>query len=129
MDKKKILIIDDECDYCEMVKIHLEAIADFIVETANSGQAGIDLAKKIKPELIVLDIVMPELDGFSVLKKLKEEISTAEIPVIMLSAKDDPYSKARAMRLYEEEYITKPVDAKDLKSKIEEILKIRMRSR
>ncbi|MDD5432567.1 MAG: response regulator [Candidatus Omnitrophica bacterium] len=125
MDKKKILLIDDEAMFCRLIKRHLEAIADFEVEVALDGREGLTLAKLKRPDLIVLDIIMPGLTGFQVLEKLKQDEKTMLIPVVMLSGKDDPIYKDRASRLYDEMYLTKPVDAYLLRDKINEVLRIR----
>jgi CheY-like chemotaxis protein len=123
MAKKKILVIDDEKDFAGLAKMNLELLGDFTVETASSGEEGIALAKKIQPHLIILDILMPGMDGFEVLKMLKQEKATMAIPVVMLSALADQESKLKASQLYDEMYITKPITATDLKEKIEEVLK------
>ena len=124
MDKKRILIIDDEEDFCRLVKMNLEAMGGFEVTIATNGETGIDLAKKIAPGLILLDILMPGMDGFEVLKRLKESgCNTTRIPVVMLSAKTDVVSKRKAMQLCNEGYIKKPVEPLDLKVKIEKVLK------
>lgn len=122
MEKKKILIIDDDEDLCNMLKMHLEVAADFDVYTALNGRDGLKLARKIKPDLAVLDILMPGLDGFQVLEALKQDNATVKIPVIMLSGKDDDLSKAKATKLYDELYLTKPIDGQQLKVSIEEVL-------
>jgi DNA-binding response OmpR family regulator len=123
MDKKKIMIIEDEADFCKLVKMNLEAIGDFEVEIANDSKRGFDLAKKNKPDLILMDIMMPQVDGFKILEKLKDDTSTIEIPVIMLTARGDETSKIIATQLYDEDYIVKPVEALELKEKIEKVLK------
>ena len=74
------------------------------------------------PDLILLDILMPGMDGFEVLEKLKKHEDTMMIPVVMLTAKGDEASKTKATQLYDELYITKPIEATDLKIKIEEVL-------
>jgi len=122
MEKNKIVIIDDEIDFCKIVKMNLEESDDFAVEIAKDGRAGINLAKKTKPDLILLDVRMPGMDGFQVLKKLKNDNETLAIPVVMLSAMGDDFSKGKASELYGEEYITKPIDIQMLKAKIKEIL-------
>lgn len=125
MYKKRILLIDDEDDFCKLVKMNLELIGNFEVTTATNGKKGIKLAKKLKPDLILLDILMPGIDGFAVLQRLKEDENTIEIPVVMLTAKGDEVSKTKASELYDEEYITKPIEAPDLKARIEEVFKRR----
>lgn len=123
MGKKRILIIDDEESFSRLVKRNLELTNDFEVDVAREGKEGIRLAKKIKPDLILLDILMPGMDGFSVLEKLKKGNDTITIPVVMLTAKGDEASKNKAAQLYDELYITKPIDAPELKAKIEKVLK------
>lgn len=125
MEKKRILLIDDENDLCILYKRHIEAIGDFVVDTAGDGQEGIRLAKKLKPDLIVLDILMPQMNGFEVLEQLKKNTETMQIPVIMLSGKDDSLFKVKATQLHDDLYLTKPVEAKVLKKKIEDVLRIR----
>ena len=122
---KKILIIDDEEDLTFFVKANLELSGKFEVLIANSGKEGIRMAKRYNPDLILLDIMMPGMDGFEVLKSLKKIDSTVAIPVVMLTAKDDDDSKIQAAGLYNEEYIVKPVRIDALKTKIEEVFKLR----
>ncbi|MDP2913760.1 MAG: response regulator [Candidatus Omnitrophota bacterium] len=122
---KKILMIDDEINFCKLVKMNLESTGDFTVETVSDGKEGIKLAKKIKPDLILLDVMMPGISGIEVLERLKKDRDTVAIPVAMLSIKRDEFIKFEAAQLYDEDYITKPIDAPSLKAKIEEILKRR----
>ena len=125
MNKRKLLVIDDEPDFCRLVKTNLELTDNFEVSTATDGKRGLALAKKLKPDLILLDIIMPKMDGFEVLKKLKNDMDVMEIPVVMLTALGDVASKVKAAKLYDEEYITKPIQVHDLKNKLEEVLKRR----
>jgi two-component system alkaline phosphatase synthesis response regulator PhoP len=119
---KKILIIDDESEYCELVKQNLELRGDFHVITANSGKEGISTATREKPDLILLDILMPGMDGFEVLKRLKEAPKTASIPVIMLTALGTEAAKEKAIELCNEDYLVKPVSIAYLKATIEAVL-------
>jgi len=125
MERKAVLIIDDEEAFADLMREHLEAITDFDIYTAASGIDGITLAKRLKPDLIILDIVMPGMDGFEVLRKLKDNKETLDIPVMMLSAKSDDMTKIKAAQLFDELYVTKPVDADELKKKIGEVFKWR----
>ncbi|MFA5008317.1 MAG: response regulator [Candidatus Omnitrophota bacterium] len=125
MNKIKILIIDDEEDFCKLVKMNLELNINFSVETAIEGKKGLELAKKFKPDVIILDIMMPKMSGFEVLEKLKKDTSTITIPVIMLTAKEDIDFQAKAAQLYDELYLIKPIDVVTLKAKIGEVLKRR----
>ncbi len=123
MAKIRILIIDDDKELCNLVKKNLEQRGDFEIVMAYNGKAGIKLAKKARPNLILLDILMPGMDGFSVLKRLKQDEATMSIPVVMLSGVGDEEAKLKAHELYDEMYITKPVIADDLKAKIDEVLR------
>lgn len=123
--KKKILIIDDEEDLTFFVKANLELVGDYEVIIATSGKEGVAIASSQNVDLILLDIMMPKMDGFEVLEKIKESRRTLAIPVIMLTAKGDIDSKLKAAGLYDEDYIVKPVQVEILKIKIEEALKRR----
>jgi DNA-binding response OmpR family regulator len=120
---KSILIIDDERGICSLIKENLELGGDYKVIIANNGKDGINAAIRNKPNLILLDIIMPGLSGFDVLKRLKEIDETTSIPVIMFTAVGTEEAKEKAMRLYNEDYLVKPVSVGVLKTKIEEVLK------
>ncbi len=123
---KKILIIDDEEDFCFFAKKNLEAISNYEIIIANKGKKGIQIARKEKPDLILLDIMMPGIDGFEVLKRLKANEETQSIPVIMLTAKDEDESKIKASGLYCEDYLVKPVEKLVLRAKIHKVLSLRI---
>jgi two-component system copper resistance phosphate regulon response regulator CusR len=125
MERKRILIIDDEEDFCSLVKTGLETRSDFEVSIATNGKDGIDLAKVVKPDLILLDITMPEIDGFQVLERLKKDKVTVSIPVIMLTAREDVEYRRKASQLFNEAYLTKPVEFSTLKATIEDVLRRR----
>ena len=122
MAKRTILIIDDEISFAEMVKLNLEDTEDYEVRTEYKGADGVKTAMEFDPDLILLDIMLPDKDGFDVLKDLKENEKTKAIPVIMLTAlKSDPV-KFKAATLYAEEFMVKPVTVRMLVEKIEEVL-------
>lgn len=119
---KKILIIDDEKEFCMIVKQNLEMKGDYRVEVAADGNSGIAAALQNKPDLILLDIIMPGMGGFDVLRELKDKKETASIPVIMLTAVGSEEAKEKALSLYGEDYIVKPVLLGDLDAKIKAVL-------
>lgn len=119
----KILMIDDEEKLCAVVKRGLEIMGDFEVTTANSGKEGLQTARRWAPDVILLDIRMPKMDGLEVLKTLKSKYPDSEIPVIMLSALVDESTKKECNYQYGEEYIEKPVDIAELKNRIEAVLR------
>jgi len=122
MNKRKILIIDDEESFCKLVKMNLELDVSFSVAIATDGKKGLDLAKRFKPDVIILDIMMPKMSGFEVLEKIKKDPETITIPVVMLTAKEDMDFQVKAAQLYDELYLIKPIDAPTLKAKIESVL-------
>jgi len=120
---KKVLVIDDEEDLTFFVKANLELSGDYEVVVANSGKEGIHAAIRNNPDVILLDIMMPCMDGFEVLGKLKKNKKTANISVIMLTAKGDEDSRIKSVDLQSAGFIIKPVQVDFLKSSIEEALK------
>lgn len=119
---KTILIVDDEEDFCFFVKQNLQQLGPYRVLIATDGASGLKMAGQLHPDVILLDILMPRMGGLEVLKKLKANPDTMEIPVLMLTAKNDAESKQQAAQGYDEDYLVKPVQADFLKMKIERAL-------
>jgi CheY-like chemotaxis protein len=116
-----ILLVEDEPDILEIARLSLESTTQFKVYTCNSGQKAIDSAPKIKPDLIILDMMMPGMDGITTLKRLRTNIELQDIPVIFMTAKAQNteiknYIKSGALGV-----ISKPFDPMSL---AEEILQI-----
>ena len=122
MPVKNIVIIDDEKDFTFFIKSLLESVRPYKVTTAADGKDGLRLVRRIKPDMVLLDITMPGLSGFDVLDKIKSDRKTQSIPVVMLSAHGDDDSRIKAAGLYNEEYITKPVTREDLLRRIDAVL-------
>lgn len=122
---KKILIIDDEKDFAYFAKANLQLLSTYEVIVVNRGKKGIKTALKEQPDLILLDIMMPGIDGYEVLKRLKDNEKTYHIPVIMLTAKNEDESKLKASGLYADDYIVKPVETKELKARIHKLLSMK----
>lgn len=120
--RKRILIIDDEKDFCFFVKANLEQLGGYEVIMAASGETGLAAAREVRPDLVLLDIMMPGLSGFDVLKRLKSDVATMGIPVLMLTARGDAASQQEAVRLYDDDYLVKPIQAEELKERIERVL-------
>ena len=120
---KKIMIVDDNPDLLYMVKKGLERIDEgYEVTGANGGKECFELLKKgDMPDIILLDVMMPEINGWDVFTKLKENPSWREIPVVFLTAKTDDYSKGFG-KITADEYLTKPFEIADLKITIDKIL-------
>ncbi len=121
--KKKIMLVDDNADLIYVVKKSLERITDgYEVIGATSGKECFELLKRGQiPDLILLDIMMPEIDGWNVFAKLKEKPEWRKIPIVFLTAKTDPYSKGLGRRSAQD-YIEKPFEITELKKGIDKVL-------
>jgi len=118
---KKILIVDDEAQLVEMVKMRLEA-SGYEIISAHDGQEGLDKAKKEKPDLIILDLMLPKIDGYKVCRMLKFDEKYKKIPIILFSARAQEEDKKMGEEVGADTYITKPFDPKVLLGKIQELL-------
>lgn len=113
MLKRRILVVDDEHQLCELLKLRLSE-EGFDVETASNGAEALLAAHSRRPDLILLDIAMPILDGHGTLLALRKSPTTAEVPVIMLTAIDNPSSVADSWASGVDFYITKPFELDEL---------------
>lgn len=122
MTRKRILVVDDETELAYAIQIRLKQ-AGYEVLTAYDGVEGLEKALKENPDLILLDILMPGMDGYQMLRKLKENNQTKSIPVIMLTAKSQLEDVTQATNLGVEDYIVKPFDYLAMLGKIKKALK------
>ncbi len=122
MITKSILIIDDEDDIREVAQLTLEAIRGWQVLIAESGEQGLVIAQVEKPDAILLDVMMPDIDGITTFKKLKANNLTCNIPVIFLTAKVQTAEKRRFAELGVKGVIAKPFDPMALPDRVAEIL-------
>ena len=122
MSKKHILIVDDEAALRQVLEDRL-LDEGFIVTKAVNGKEGLSLALEKRPDLILLDIMMPELNGYQVCKKIKEDDSLKNIPVVMLTAKAQESDKFWGLETGADDYITKPFEFKSLLKTITKHLK------
>lgn len=123
----KILVVDDEPDMVEMIKAALESAAHQVV-CAYDGQEGVEKARREKPDAIILDIMMPEKDGFVACKELKGDPTCKDIPILILTAVGEHfantrYAKSMGMELEAEDYIDKPIDPGLLVARLAKLLK------
>jgi CheY-like chemotaxis protein len=121
---KKVMVVDDEEDITFSVKNGLERLdTEFRVTCVNSGIECLELLKKNQiPDLIIIDIMMPEMNGWQLLNRIREQPDWKKIPLIFLTAKTDDFSKTFGKTLVKD-YIEKPFDLNDLKTRIDEIIK------
>ncbi|HHP7229833.1 MAG TPA: response regulator [Xenococcaceae cyanobacterium] len=123
MTKKNILLIDDEETIQEVVQVGIEIEAGWQVAIASSGLAGIDLAQLQQPDVILLDVMMPGMDGIDTLSHLKNNARTSSIPVIFLTAKAQAVEKKEFQTLGVVDVITKPFNSMTLASQIAKVMK------
>lgn len=118
---KQILLVDDERDLVFYTKLFLEE-KGYEVTEAYDGQQALDILKDFRPDLVLLDVTMPRLTGWDVLKQMQENPETADIPVLMLTARSEDADKARGWELGVTWYQTKPFELDELAMVIERIL-------
>ena len=123
MTEKNILLIDDEETIQEVVQVGIEMEAGWQVAIASSGQEGINLAQNYQPDAILLDVMMPDMDGIATLSQLKANVRTRRIPVIFLTAKTQATEKDQFQSLGVVDVITKPFNSMTLASRIAKILR------
>ncbi len=120
--KKKILIADDEKHIVDLIKLSLGE--NYELYEAYSGIEALKLAKEIKPDLILLDIMMPEMDGYEVAQKLRADPETKDIIIAMVSAKKEDHDILTGIDVGAIAYITKPFSPYELQEKVEELLQL-----
>lgn len=119
MAKQKVLIVDDDENVCDLVRLQLE-MAGFEPITANDGRDALTLAKEQKPALMVLDIVLPEMDGLEVLREVRR---FANIPVVMLTGRSDEFDRVLGLEMGADDYISKPFSPRELMARIKAVLR------
>ena len=119
MDNQKILIVDDDSNICELLRMYLEKDG-FDTAVASDGEEAISVAARYNPDLILLDIMMPRLDGWQVCRQVRK---TSEVPIIMLTAKGEVFDKILGLELGADDYISKPFDTKEVLARIKAVLR------
>ncbi len=120
---KTVLLVDDEDDIREVAQMSLEMTAGWKIESANNGQAGIEKALEVSPDAILLDVMMPDMDGPSTFLKMREIPALCKTPVILLTAKVQAADKERFKEIGVTGVIAKPFDPMSLADQVNEILK------
>ena len=116
---KSILIVEDDNNIADLLRLYLEK-EGYQATIAADGTQGIDLYRKLRPDLVLLDVMMPVMDGWSVCKAIRAE---AQTPIIMLTAKGDTDSKVMGLKTGADDYITKPFEMKEVLARIEAVLR------
>ena len=123
-----ILAIDDKQDHLVVITaLFKNWLPDVVVFTAQSGQEGLDIAERALPDVILLDIIMPGVDGYEVCRRLKAAETTRHIPMIMLTALDtDSQSRVKALELGADAFLSKPIDGAELVAQVKAMLRIKL---
>ncbi len=119
MSGTSVLLVEDEKNIASFIAMYLRK-EGFMVETAGSGSEGIVRAGKMTPQLIILDIMLPDMDGFEVCRRLRRE---SDVPIIMLTARDAPTDKVVGLELGADDYMTKPFDPRELVARVKSVLR------
>ena len=123
--KTKILVVDDEPDALDLIQYNLKA-AGFDVVTAADGEEALRKARATQPNLVILDVMLPEVDGLEVCKTLRREPVTAAIPIIMLTAKAGEIDRVLGLELGADDYVTKPFSPRELVLRVKALLRRRI---
>ena len=122
--KPKILVVDDEPDAVELIEFNLKA-AGYDVVTATDGEEALKRARSVMPQLIILDLMLPEVDGLEVCKILRRDPRTAGVPIIMVTAKAAEIDRVLGLELGADDYVTKPFSPRELVLRIRKLLQRR----
>lgn len=122
--KPKILVVDDEEKNLKLMGAILKNY-NYDYETARNGREALEKTKEISPDLIFLDIMMPEMDGYEVCRRLKEDPSTQHIPIVMVTALADRESRLKGLEVCANDFLTKPVDSTELMMRTRNLLKVK----
>lgn len=117
MEKARLLIVEDDFDLAELLRINFSE-QGFDVEIAHKGKEAIELTRKKNPNLIILDINLPDIDGYEVCKQLRSNLRTSHIPIIFLTVRDERSDKLAGLELGADDYIVKPFDMDELRLKV-----------
>ncbi|MCX5781836.1 MAG: response regulator [Elusimicrobia bacterium] len=120
-DGKKILIIDDDPEILDLLKLYFKAVNYEVIES-EEGLRGLELARTQLPDLIILDILLPEISGLKMCRILKRDKETKNIPIMILTALTDEETKIESLKSYADAFISKPIDKKAIIDKVNELL-------
>lgn len=119
MSKEKILVVDDDVNICELLRLYIER-DDYQVVIANDGEQAVEPFNREQPDLVLLDIMLPKMDGWQVCKEIRK---TSNRPIIMLTAKGELFDKILGLELGADDYIIKPFEAKEVIARIHAVLR------
>jgi two-component system, OmpR family, response regulator MprA len=127
-EKLKVLVIDDEENIIEFIRLGLR-YEGFQVESASDGEQGVTAAQRINPDVVILDLMMPGIDGLEVCRRLRDNPITHDVPILMLTAKDEVKDRIIGLKTGADDYLTKPFDFDEMLERIRAILRRQTRAR
>ncbi|MBQ7288671.1 MAG: response regulator transcription factor [Clostridia bacterium] len=119
MPQNKILIVDDDTNICELLRLYMEK-EGYKTLIANDGAAAVEIVRKESVDLILLDVMLPKLDGWQVCREIRK---TSEVPIIMVTAKGEVFDKVLGLELGADDYIAKPFDTKEVVARVKAVLR------
>ncbi|MCX7635904.1 MAG: response regulator, partial [Syntrophales bacterium] len=122
MTAKKIIVVDDEKDIADLVAFHLEK-EGFTVTKASDGGKALEMIRRSKPDLVVLDLMLPGMPGLEICRVLRQKAETAQIPIIMLTAKGDQVDRIIGLELGADDYIVKPYELREVLARVRSVLR------
>jgi len=121
-EKLKVLVVEDEPLISEMIAKSLK-LEGYSVDSAKTGEEGLQKVREVSPDLVLLDVLLPKIDGWEVLTRMRDDSRTRAIPIIMLTALSDEKSKVQGLRGGADDYVTKPFSSLELMARVEAVLK------
>ena len=119
MANEKILVVDDDTNICELLRLYLTK-EGYQVTVANDGEEGLEKFNQVKPDMVLLDVMMPRMDGLEVCRRIRKAGNT---PVMMLTAKGETFDKVLGLELGADDYVVKPFDAKEVVARVKAVLR------
>src|SRR5256714_7040029 len=123
VSSKRILIVEDEKDVVDLLTLNLRKAGGFAFSIANDGSAGLAKAREEKPDVIILDLMLPKMPGLEVCKILKSELATRHIPILMLTARAEEIDRIVGLEFGADDYVTKPFSPREVILRIKAILR------
>ena len=120
MDKQQILVVDDEPNIVQLARLYLERDG-YAITSVGNGQQALDAIRTQQPDLVVLDVMLPQVDGFEVCRRLRAEDNP--VPIIMVTARDDDIDKILGLELGADDYLTKPFNPRELVARVRAVLR------
>ncbi len=124
--RPRLLVVDDEQGIVDFIRLGMR-YEGFRVEDAADGVSGLDMAQRLRPDLVILDVMLPGIDGLDVCRRLRESEATSDIPILMLTAKDEIHDRVTGLESGADDYLTKPFSFEELLARVRALLRRQQR--